>query len=193
VRVQEARAAAIEKKGAAEAAAIREKLQAEATGLAEKAAAMKALDGVGRDHEEFRLRLDKDKEVELQGIEASKEIATQQAAILKEAFASAKINIVGGDGQFFDKFINAVSLGKSLDGAVNSSRTLRTALSDYTDGSRSMAADVKDVLSRPALDADAIQKLTLSAVLGQMMTGADGGTRKKLGELLEKAKDLGLE
>ena len=43
---------------------------------------MKQLDGVGREHEEFRLRLEKDKEIELAGINVRKEIADARAAIL---------------------------------------------------------------------------------------------------------------
>jgi len=30
----------------------------------------------------------------------------------------AKINIVGGDGAFFDQFVKRVSLGNSVDGAI---------------------------------------------------------------------------
>ena len=39
--------------------------QVEAKGIEEKAEAMKLLDGVGKEHEEFKLRLNKNKEVEL--------------------------------------------------------------------------------------------------------------------------------
>ena len=193
VHVREADAAAVEKKGLAEAAAVRSKLEAEAAGLAEKAEAMKALDGVGREHEEFRLRLEKDKAVELEALSMRKDVAVQQAHVLREAFGTASINIVGGDGQFFDRFIRAVSVGQTLDGAIDHSHTLRTALAGYLDGERSLPGDLKDILSRPALDADGVQKLTIAAVLGSLMTGADGGNKKKLGALLERAKELGLD
>ena len=107
VRVREAEAAAIVKQGEAEADAIQKKLVAEAAGLAEKAAAMKALDGVGKEHEEFRLQLEKEKEIELAHIDTKRIVAEAQARILGEAMSKAKIQIVGGDGEFFDKFINA--------------------------------------------------------------------------------------
>ncbi len=61
----EAKAAAIEKQGRAEAAVSLEKYNAEASGITEKAEAMKKLDAVGKDHEEFKLKLDKEKEVEI--------------------------------------------------------------------------------------------------------------------------------
>jgi hypothetical protein len=113
VRVREAEAAAIEKVGLAEAQAIEKKLVAEATGLAEKATAMKALDGVGREHEEFRLRLEKERIVALAQIAVRQHMAQAQAEVMAQAMAQAKINIVGGDGEFFDRFVKAVTLGQS--------------------------------------------------------------------------------
>ncbi|MEZ6187362.1 MAG: hypothetical protein R3F62_20415 [Planctomycetota bacterium] len=191
VKVEEARAQAIERTGFAEAAAIKEKLSAEATGLAEKAAAMRELDGVGREHEEFRLRLDKEKEVELAGITVRKDIAFAQAQIMREAFSKANIQIVGGDGQFFDKFVNAVSLGKSIDGAIDQSSALKTVLGDYLDGSKSLPADLKDVLQNPRLDASALQRLSVAAFLGKLSQG--GASQDKVQALLDYAKELGID
>jgi uncharacterized membrane protein YqiK len=121
VKVKEADAAAVQKLGVAEAASLREKLVAEAAGIAEKAASMKALDDASRVHEEFRLRLDKEKTVELETIHAKTSVAAAQAQILAQAFSNAKFNIVGGDGQFFDRFVKAVSVGHAIDGAVETS------------------------------------------------------------------------
>jgi hypothetical protein len=114
--------------GAAEASATRAKMSAEASGIAEKAEAMKLLDGVGREHEEFRLRLDQQKVVALESIRAKRDVAGVQAEVLRAAFEHAKINIVGGDGQFFERFIRAVSVGQSIDGAVDQSEVLRSLM-----------------------------------------------------------------
>ena len=121
VKVKEAEAQAIERRGVAEATATRERLVAEAAGIAEKAASMKALDEASRGHEEFRLRLDKEKTIELETIAAKKDVASAQAQILAQAFTNAKFNLVGGDGQFFDRFVKAVSVGQAIDGAVEAS------------------------------------------------------------------------
>ena len=192
-RVKEAHAVAIEKTGLAEATAIREKLTAEATGLRQKADAMKQLDGVGREHEEFRLNLDKAKEVELKAIQAKKEIAEAQAEILSNAFKQAKINIVGGDGAFFDQFIKAVTIGQSIDGLVNNSDSAKTILADYLEGNSSLPNDLREVLSRPALSAESIQSLSISALIGRLMVGADKPIQAKLTELIDKAKKLGID
>jgi uncharacterized membrane protein YqiK len=128
VAVRKADAEAVAQLGAAEASAVRERLLAEAAGIAEKAKSMKALDEASRGHEEFRLRLDKEKTVELETIHAKKDVAAAQAQILAEAFGNARFNIVGGDGQFFDRFVKAVSVGQAIDGAVESSDAVRALL-----------------------------------------------------------------
>ena len=193
VRIEEANAAAIQRTGEAEAAAIQLKLEAEAKGLAEKASAMKALDGVGREHEEFRLELEKAKEVELASIETRKDIALAQARILSQAFESADIQIVGGDGDFFDKFVNAISVGKSMDGAINHSDTLKQVLEPYLSGNQSLPGDIKDVLQRPAVTSQSLQNLSLSAVLAKVAAGKSKDVRDKLEELVKAAKDLGID
>ncbi|NOU27567.1 MAG: hypothetical protein HOO96_06625 [Polyangiaceae bacterium] len=163
-RVKEAEAAAIEKRGTADASATRQKLLAEAAGIAEKASAMKALDEAGRGHEEFRLRLDKEKVVELESIKNRKDIATAQAEVMKEAFSHAKINIVGGDGQFFDRFIKAVSVGQSIEGVMDHSETVRTL--------------AQDVLGKASGDP------AISGLLSQFMSRADDAQKARLQQLL---------
>jgi len=192
--VQTAKADALERQGQAEGNAIREKLVAEAAGLAEKATAMKALDGVGREHEEFRLRLEHKREIEVQRINANREIAQAQATILAKAFDQASINIVGGDGAFFERFMQAVTLGQSIDGFVNNSQSARSMLSDYLEGGEgSFTQDLREILSRPSLDADAVQSLTLSALLGRLMVNADEPGQAKLRNLIAKARELGID
>jgi uncharacterized membrane protein YqiK len=135
VRVREADAAAIEKQGMVEAKVTREKLVAEAAGLAQKAESMKLLDASGRSHEEFRLRLDKEKSVELEKIRARKEVVAAQASILAQAMGNARINIVGGDGQFLERFMSAISMGQAVDGALEQSDTLRDLVQSLMSGS----------------------------------------------------------
>lgn len=189
---KEADAAATEKMAVAKAAEIREQLLGEATGLAQKADAMKHLDDATRAHEEYRLRLDRQVQVAMQELAARKDIAHAQAQVLAQAMAHAKINIVGGDGEFFERFIHAVSLGQSLDGAIGGSETAQQLLGKYFDGSRVFTDDVKDVLSRPALSSESLKNLSISALLGQLLAKAEDGERSKLVALVAKAKELGL-
>ena len=71
--------------------------------------------------------------------------------------------------------------------------TIQKLLGEYLTGNGSLPADLKEILSRPALDSTAIRNLTISAVLSKFMSGADGVTREKLQKLIDRAKDMGLE
>ncbi|WP_437995798.1 hypothetical protein WMF26_31875 [Sorangium sp. So ce185] len=191
-RTREAEALALEKTGLAEATAIKQRLLAEAAGTAEKAAAMKALDGVGREHEEFRLRLEKERAVELEALRIRADIARAQAEILRGAFEQAKINIVGGDGAFFDRFVKAVTLGQSVDGMVDQSATVRALVGDYLNGNASLPEDLKQLVAHPsplARSADG----TLSGMLTSLLPSADADGKKKIEALAQKARELGLD
>lgn len=208
---REAEAAAVEKLGLAEATALREKLLAEvaakqaeagaiesrmlaeAKGLAEKAAAMKALEGTGREHEEFRLRLDAERAIALEGLKAKVAMSESQAKVMAEAMANADIKIVGGDGQFFDRFVKAVSLGTGIDEVVGGSKTIQSVLGDRLNGGTGqLIDDVKDMVRAAGGSSDAIKNLTISTVLGSLMVKADDTTRGKLEALLAKARQLGV-
>jgi len=188
-----AEAVMIKEKGLAEAIMVQEKLGAEAKGLADKAESMKLLDGVGKEHEEFRIALEKEKAVELEGINAQRQIAEAQARLMGEAFKNTKIDIVGGEGQFFDQFVKAVSLGKGMDSFFEKSSQARQVFKEYLEGDRSLPADLKDAVTGPVLTADTLQKLTLSALLTKMMAGSDEKMRGKIAALMEQAKKLGVD
>ncbi|MGF1509691.1 MAG: hypothetical protein ACFB9M_09360 [Myxococcota bacterium] len=190
VRVRELDAKATERVGEAEAFAIEKKLQAEAVGLREKAGALHALSGEAREHEEFRLRLETDKDIQYRRMETQKVIAKDRAEILKEAFDQAKINIVGGDGRFFDKFIQAISVGQAVDGALDNSEILQSILGPYLNGDGSLPKDILAVLNGNG--SQSVQHLTVSAFLARLMATADAPMREKLEKLMSEAKALGL-
>lgn len=113
-----------EKDGIVIAENLKRKYLSEAEGIKEKANSMKLLDAVGREHEEFKLELDKEKEIELAKITIQKDIAQAQASVINEALKSAKIDIVGGETMFFDKIIGSIAQGKSIDRMVDNSEVL---------------------------------------------------------------------
>jgi uncharacterized membrane protein YqiK len=189
---KEADAVATEKMASAKAAEIRESLLGEAAGLEQKAHAMKQLDDATRAHEEFRLRLDRHMQIALQEIAARKDIAHAQASVMAAAMGSAKINIVGGDGQFFDRFVHAVSLGQAMDGAVNSSETAQKLVGGWLDGRASFTDDLRTVLSRPAIGTESLKNISVSMLLGQLVGKLDDGDSAKLQSLIDRAKELGL-
>lgn len=128
IRVKEADAAALQKLGTAEASVLREKALAEAQGISEKAQAMSQLDEATRAHEEFRLRVENERLLGVESIKARLDVEKAKAEILGEALRNAKIDIVGGDGQFLDRVVNSIGLGKSIDSLVSESETARAVL-----------------------------------------------------------------
>ncbi|MCT0097930.1 hypothetical protein KT999_02450 [Proteus mirabilis] len=107
--------------GLAQAEVIRQRLKAEADGLTDKFKSMDHLSDTARAHEEFRMRLEKQFEQAMASIEANKEIAREQADVLAAALSKTNIEIVGGDGNFFNTFSKALSLGKAIDGFMDKS------------------------------------------------------------------------
>jgi uncharacterized membrane protein YqiK len=208
---REAEAAAIEKTGLAEAVSLREKLlaevaakeaeagaiekrmTAEAHGLAQKAEAMRALEGAGREHEEFRLKLANQREIALEQIKARVAMSESQAKVMAEAMGKADIKIVGGDGQFFDRFVKAVSLGTSIDGVVESSDVVKSTIGDRLEDGR-LLQDLKDVVgAATGGSAEGLKNLSISSALAALMLKADDSTKRKLAALVDQAKKLGLE
>jgi uncharacterized membrane protein YqiK len=200
VQVRERDAEAIEKVGRAEATverekalaaadAMREKLKGEAEGLTEKAAAMAALDDATRQHEEYRLRLEAEKEIRLASINIQQRVAEAQAAVVKAGLEKANIDIVGGDTMFFDRLVGAITMGKSVDGFVEHSDVARTLAQPWLNGSSNFVDDLARILG--SIDTASVSNLTLSALLMQQIK-AGGTDAAKLRELLEAAQRLGV-
>ncbi|MDN3354290.1 SPFH domain-containing protein [Actinomadura sp. DC4] len=200
VQVRERDAQAIEKVGLAEAQVdrqkalaaadgIREKLKAEAEGLTDKAAGMAAMDDATRGHEEYRLRLEAEKEIRLAGLNVQREVAKEQATVLASAMEAADIDIVGGETMFFDKVVGAIGVGKGVDGFVEHSDVARSLTKPWMNGSRSFPDDLTRLLG--SVGTDDVKNLTLSALLMQRIRG--GGTDgAKAQELLDHAERLGV-
>jgi flotillin len=134
VEVLMATADATQKQGSADAQVSRLKFEAEAEGINKKAEAMKLLEAAGQSHEEFKLRLEKEKAVDLAGIHIQKDIAEAQAKVMGEAMKSAKIEIIGGEGKFFDQIAGAISRGKSVDRMVENSAVLGDVKDTFFNG-----------------------------------------------------------
>ncbi|MEV6834604.1 flotillin family protein [Streptomyces sp. NPDC051133] len=176
-------------KALAEATGIGEKLKAEAEGLTEKAAAMAALDEASRGHEEYRLRLQAEKEIRLAGLETQRQVAEAQATVLATGLENADIDIVGGESVFFDRLVSAVSLGKGVDGFVDNSRTAQSLAGHWLDGSGSFTDDVTRILG--SLGSADVRNLTVSALLAKQIKNG-GPQAGQLQKLLDRVSELGL-
>ncbi|MGG2396475.1 hypothetical protein ACJRW5_05925 [Pseudomonas sp. SH1-B] len=124
-----AKAKATQDLGMAEAQVLLERLNAEAEGLGKKFGALDALSDNARQHEEFRMQLEKNFEEAMAAIAANKDIAKDQAEVLSTALAKAKIEIVGGEGDFFNSFAKSLSVGKAIEGVVGKSPVVQDVIS----------------------------------------------------------------
>jgi hypothetical protein len=151
--------------------AVREKLKGEAEGLTEKAAAMAALNDASREHEEFRLRLEAEKDIRLAGIDVQRQVAEAQANVVSAGLAKANIDIVGGDSVFFDRLMSSITMGKSVDGFVEHSEVAQGLARPYLSGESNFTDDLTRVLG--SVGAAGIRDLTISALLLGLIR--DGG------------------
>ena len=191
--VQEAKAVALEKEGTAQATVMERKYHAEADGIRDKAEAMKIFDAVGKEHEEFKLQLNKDLELQLAEVNVQKEIAAEQARIVGEALKSARIDIVGGDNNFFNRLVNSITTGKSVDRMVENSEVLgdvrQALLGEEADES---VKKIREFVSRFGVTSEDIKNLSVSALVMQMMDKADKKDKGVLSTILETVKQSGL-
>ncbi|MGC4912349.1 flotillin family protein [Streptomyces albogriseolus] len=176
-------------KAVAEAEAISGRLRAEAAGLTEKAAAMAALDEASRGHEEYRLRLEAEKDVRLAGLDVQRQVAEAQATVLATGLENADIHIVGGDTVFFDRLVSSISLGKGVDGFMKHSETAQALAGPWLDGSASFTDDLSRMLG--SVSTSDVRNLTVSALLTKLMRQG-GENTGQVKQLLDKAGELGL-
>jgi uncharacterized membrane protein YqiK len=188
-----AKADALERQGTAEAEVLKLKFVSEAEGIREKAEAMKLFDGVGKEHEEFKLRLNKDKDIEIAAIDAQRHIADAQSRIVGEALKSAKIDIVGGESTFFEKIVDSITSGKRIDRMVEGSRTLSDVKETFFNGDgEHFQTQLRQFVGRFNMSFDDIKDLSVAALVGRMISMAgDDSEKGQLKRLLDTVRGSG--
>lgn len=190
-----AEAEVTQEQGVASAKVIELNAKADAEGIEQKAEAMKKLDGVGKEHEEFKLRLEKDKAIELAEIDIQHKIAASQASVVAEALKAAKIDIVGGDGQFFEQIVGAITKGKSVDRTVDNSKTLNQVKDTFFNGNggASFKDNLRNFVEQFGMSSEDVKNLSLAQLLNNMANkSTDSSQQTMLNDLLSTANVLGL-
>jgi uncharacterized membrane protein YqiK len=184
-RVEEAMAEALEKTGLAEAQVSAQKAAAEAEGMTKKFEAMSNMSEQQRSHEEFRMRLENTHQEQMESIRTNVDIAQQQALVLSEALKEANIDIVGGDTSYLDSFIKSISVGKSIDGAIGKSETLKTAFEDHFNGDASFVEDAKELVAGFGGASGSIKDTAITAFIAKLIQ--QGANNPQLLELINNA------
>ncbi|WP_271782800.1 flotillin family protein [Aquimarina algiphila] len=191
-----AKAEALKEEGLAEAEVIKEKALADAAGIEEKAEAMKKLDGVGKEHEEFKLRLDKELQVDLAHINIQKEIADAQAEVIGEALKAANIDIVGGETMFFDQIVGQITKAKGIDRLVQHSdniQDVKDAILGSEDVKGNLLEKIKDFATQYGISSEDIKNLTIANILMDLkQKTTDPSENDLFTNLFNLAKGLGL-
>ncbi len=191
-----AKAEAVKEQGVAEAEVIKEKALADAVGIEEKANAMKKLDGVGKEHEEFKLRLDKELQVDLAEINIQKEIADAQANVIGEALKAANIDIVGGETMFFDQIIGQITKSKGIDRLVDHSDNItqvKDAILGSDDVKGNLLDKIKEFATKYGISSEDIKNLTVANLLIDLKSKTvDSSEATLFDNLSNLAKGLGL-
>ncbi len=178
--------------GMGEAEVLRAKGEADAEAIRQKADAMKLFEEAGQDHEEFKLELEKDKTVELAQIDVQRQIAEQQAIVIGEALKHSKIDIVGGETEFFDRITRAITTGKVVDRAVGNSQVLGDVKDTFFNGDPEyFKAQISTWIQDFGMSSEDLKNLSLSALLGQMVGVAEGEKRQRIIGLLGAAERFG--
>lgn len=191
--VTERKALAYAKQGEAEAQVTLKKSQAEAEGIREKAEAMKDFDGPGREHEEFKLRLNLDRDITLAQISAQERIAHDQAGVLAKGLEQANIDIVGGESMFLDRLMGSITGGKSIDRLVEGSNVLRDVKNTFFNGDGNhFKQELKQFIDRFGVSSEDIKNLTMSTLLAKLIHRSDSDKdRHVLGRILSWVESAG--
>ncbi|MES2658360.1 MAG: flotillin family protein [Verrucomicrobiota bacterium] len=179
--------------GMGEAEVLRAKGEADAGAIRLKADAMKLFEEAGQDHEEFKLELDKAKTVELAQIDVQRQIAEQQAIVIGEALRNSKIDIVGGEVEFFDRITRAITTGKVVDRTIGNSQVLGDVKDTFFNGDPEyFKAQAKTWIQDFGIETEDLKNLSVSALLGKLVGSADGEKRQRLIGMLGAAERFGL-
>ena len=190
----EARGSATADEGKGEGEAVRAVKLAEAEGKTEMAKAIELFNKASQDHEEFRLQLNKDLEVDLAEIRITKDVAEAQARVVGEALKSANIDIVGGENDFFEKIVKSVIQGRSIDRLMNNSQTLTDVKNTFFTGDPDhFKGQLRSWIQDLGVSSEDVKNLTVAALLTSLMSKADNsGTKSLIRQAQKAAKESGI-
>ena len=187
-----AKADAEKLKGFIDAEIIKEQAVAEAQAIEAKAEAMKRLDGVGKDHEEFKLKLEKDLQVDLANINIQKEIADAQAVVISEALKAANIEILGGETMFFEQIMGQIAKGKGIDRMINHSsnlQELKAGLSQNGD----ILGNIQQLIKKYNISTEDVKNLSIAKLIHTLGNKVDNDQdQESLSQIKQLANSFGL-
>ena len=116
-------------------------------------------------------QLEKEKDVEIAAIDAQTwHCRDHKPVSLARLCKAARIDIVGGDGEFFDQITSAVKGGKAIDRFVYNSRVATDIKDTFFDGNAEYFRDqLTKMIGQFNLDTDGVKDLSIAALIAKMM------------------------
>jgi flotillin len=176
------------------ATGIQAKGLAEAKAIEEKAKAMKLLHEAGQQHEEFRLRLNKERDVELAAINVNRDIARAHSEVVGEALKARRLTSSAAKTTSSRRSCAPWATANPWTAWSTTARrcpTSRTRSSTATRiiSSSQLAQWVKDF----GIKTEDLKNLTIAALLGKMIASSkDSGLQSLLKSAHAMAKESGL-
>lgn len=173
----EKKSKSIELEGLAEAKVLQEKALVEAQRIEAEAKATAHMDDAIKDLERFKLQLNQEKELALAKYEMQQELTKAQALVMAEAVKSSDIKIIGGESQVYDKIINSISMGESVESFFETSSVateVKDNLLDSSDG-KNIIGKVRGYIDQFGVTTEDIKNLSVAGLLNKMknMTNDD--------------------
>ena len=187
VEIKRADAAAVREMGEAEGGATQARLTGEGQGLEAKAAGVGAMTSAGQEHEEFRLRLDTEKEVALAGVSAKADVAKSAASALGQALSNADMKIVSDEG-IVERILSAAGHGQAIDSFIESGTGASKMLSPYLEGDANLVQDLANGVG--GIGAAGIRDLTVAQFVSRL--GGSIGDSSLAESLLTAVQDAGV-
>ena len=187
VDIKRADADAVREMGEAEGEATKARLTGEGVGLEAKAAGVGAMTSAGQEHEEFRLRLETDKEVALAGVNAKADVAKSAASALGQALSNADMKIVS-DEAIVERILSAAGHGQAIDGFIESGTGASKMLAPYLEGNANIVQDVAAGVG--GIGAAGIRDLTVAQFISRL--GGSIGDSSLAESLLAAVQDAGV-
>ncbi|HEY4331640.1 MAG TPA: hypothetical protein VGM78_03685 [Ilumatobacteraceae bacterium] len=175
--------------GQADGDATAARMKGEAAGITEKAAAMKELEGVGKEYDLAVRQIDAEVQVRRASIDATRDAQIAQSTALGNALATADINIVGGTDLFVDRILGATATGKAIEGFADASKTSRALTEPYTNGDKDLIETLAGALGGTA----GLANLSLANFL-KVLAGRVGADQAgQIDAVAAALKDKGLD
>jgi hypothetical protein len=110
-----------------------------------------------------------------------RKIAEAHSGLVGEALKNSKIDIVGGENDFFEKVVGAVGSGKSIDRLLSNSRALSDIKETFFNGDPNhFKSQLRQWVKDFNISSEDLKNLTVTALLAKLLASTEDSSLKSL-------------